>query len=301
MERVDVSICIATCERPQGLARLFGSLVRLKVPVDLRCEILVVDNDAAQSAAAVIQRYAGVLPIRALFEPERNIARARNRALAEARGDWLAFIDDDESACEDWLVAYWDCAAEAEADGWFGPVLAEREGAGRAAAAAPCARATHATGTRLGLADLRTGNAFVRRRSLGERRFDPAFGRSGGSDSELFGSLLREGADFRWCAEASVTELVPRERQRWGYVARRAFRGGVVATRLARRWEPGVRADLARALRAVAGLALCLGDAALCWLPARARAARALLRACTQAGHLHALCGGNFEEYRDRA
>jgi succinoglycan biosynthesis protein ExoM len=300
MERVDVSICVATYARPQGLARLLGSLVRLKLPEGLRYELIVVDNDAAGSAAAVIQRYVDALPIRAFVEPEQNIACARNRALAAARGEWLAFLDDDESACEDWLVAYWNCAAEGSADGWFGPVLPERERGAPAASAALRARRTFATGTRLGLPDLRTGNAFVRRSLFAGRRFDPAFGRSGGSDTELFGTSLRGGADFRWCAEASVSELVPRERERLAYVARRAFRGGVVATRLARRWQPGFAADLARAARALAALPLCLAGAALGWLPQRARAQRALARACTQAGHLYALCGGNFVEYRAR-
>ena len=36
-------------------------------------------------------------------EPERNIALARNRALSLARGEKLAFIDDDEMASPFWL------------------------------------------------------------------------------------------------------------------------------------------------------------------------------------------------------
>jgi hypothetical protein len=303
----DVSVCIATCGRPRGLERLLASLARQKLPGRVAFEVLVVDNgggvgaqDApADATAGVIERFGAALPLRAFAEPRRNIARARNRALDAARGRWLAFVDDDEEACEGWLAAFLERAEEGDADGWFGPVLP------RPAAGAPAwlaggglhARPRHASGALLPLAALSTSNACLRAALLAGRRFDPAFGRSGGSDTELFGRLLRAGARFRWCDEARVCELLPPERLRLAWLARRAFRGGVVTTRLERRFYGSAAAWLRGGPRALAGLGLfgaALPAAALC---GRARAARVLLRACTQAGHLWALLGRDFEEY----
>ena len=87
---MDVSVCIATYRRPEGLARLFASLGRIKLPAGARVEILVVDNDPDAPDSQPLPD-AGGLPARRLREPERNIALARNRAVSEARGTWLAF------------------------------------------------------------------------------------------------------------------------------------------------------------------------------------------------------------------
>jgi succinoglycan biosynthesis protein ExoM len=295
-----VSVCVATHRRPEGLARLLASLARQKRPVGLELEVLVVDNDADGSAAPVLERWRGELPLRSFCEPRRNIAHARNLGLAHARGRWLAFVDDDEEADEDWLAAYWEWAEAGDADGWLGPVLPRYE-----PAAAPWleaggfhARPRHASGARLGLAQLSTSNAFLRRNLLEVRRFDPGFGRSGGEDTELFARLLRAGAVFRWCDEARVLETIPPARQGLGWLAQRAFRGGVVTSRLERLRLGGGSALALRGPRGLAGLALCGAALPLAALGGRVPAARAALRACTQAGHLWALLGGGYEEYR---
>ena len=297
----DVSICVDSFQRPRGLARLLESLARQKLPTGLEIEIIVVDNDAEGSAAPVLARFREALPLRSFVEPRRNIAHARNRALTEARGSWLAFLDDDEEADEDWLAAYWSRLESGEdADGWFGPVLPRTEEPhdGWLEIEHFYARPRHASGCSLGLADLRTGNAFVRRSLFQVRRFDPDFGGCGGEDTEVFGRLLRAGSCFRWCDEARVAEYLPAERLRLGWLVQRAFRGGAVTTRLERlRLGPGL-ALVRRGPRALAGLALYGALLPLVALGGRVPAARAAMRVCTQLGHLWALLRGGREEYR---
>ena len=82
---IDVSICVATCERPVGLRRLLASLEQLRLPEGVRTEVIVVDNDPAGSAAAVIDGGTTLVELRTFHEPERNIAHARNRCVREAR------------------------------------------------------------------------------------------------------------------------------------------------------------------------------------------------------------------------
>src|SRR5882762_6893536 len=168
MADVDVSICIATYRRRFGLARLLESLSRLKLPDGLRAEVIVVDNDpASDPALAPSANAAAPLPLRWLREPRRNISYARNLAVANARGSWLAFVDDDEVVDERWLAAYWARAAEGECDGYFGPVMPRLEARSTDwLDVSFFERARFARGTRLTNLGAHTCNAFVRRAAL---------------------------------------------------------------------------------------------------------------------------------------
>jgi succinoglycan biosynthesis protein ExoM len=294
----DVSICIATYRRPEGLSRLLDSLDRLKLSIGIQVEVIVVDNDCEESAASVAQSRSGSLgSIRYCVEPRQNIALARNRALSQASGEWILFIDDDEVADENWVSEYLKLAEREPFDGAFGPVLVQLE-----EVVTPWLDVEtfytlrrHPTGERLVAVDLYTGNAMVRRRLFDERSFDPAYGLTGGSDSELFGRMLRSGARFLSCDEALVVECIPPERHRLGWLAQRAFRGGCVHTRIARSSTPGDSSR--RALRAAAQLCGLTVLMPLVAFGGRRALARIVLRICTQAGHLWALMGRSYEEY----
>jgi hypothetical protein len=109
--------------------------------------------------------------------------------------------------------------------------------------------------------------------------------------------MLRAGARFCWCDEAIVTEFVPAARYSLGWLARRAFRGGFVYTRLEQRRLGRGPALVRGGSRALAGLLLFATATPLAALAGRSAAARAWLRTCMQAGHLWALLGRDCEEY----
>jgi len=288
--RPDVSVCVATFRRPRGLARLLASLLRQKLPDGLAFEILVVDNDPRGGAReSVPPELARASNLRWLAEPRQNIAHARNAALEQARGDWIAFIDDDEEAGEDWLASFW-AGVECDAgDAFFGPVTPLLEVEPRPWLDAPTfyGRTRHASGTPLGVEAVSTSNAFVRRAALGDHRFDPDWGRTGGEDVELFDRLLRGGARCVWWDEAEVSERVPAQRYGLRWLSRRAFNGGLTHTRLVRRHRSPARIAVRAALAGVA----CVLALPLALLSGRRNAARLWLRVCTQAGHLWALSG----------
>jgi succinoglycan biosynthesis protein ExoM len=287
--RPEVSICIAST-RPTGLVRLLASLARQKLPPGLTIEVIVVDNAPCEASRAAAQTWTGAGPLRRFEEPVRNVALARNRGVDAAAGRWLAFVDDDETAEEDWLAAFEERASRGEADGFFGPVLPRLEEVVTPwlDAEAFYAGPRFATGAILGRGILRSGNALVRASLFQGRRFDPAWGGSGGEDSELFGRMLRAGARFEWCDEARVVEWVAPERHTPRWLARRAFRGGVTFSRMER--KRGAPVGLARPLAAALALGAALPLAAL---RGRRAALRTWLRLCTQAGHLHARLGGD--------
>ncbi len=292
----DVSVCIATFRRPEGLERLLTSLAGLALPAGLLVELVVVDNDPAGSAEATVRRFAGrPHPVHYQVEPRPNVSHARNTSVTTARGTWVAFIDDDEVADERWLAAFWACAAGDERDGFFGPVLPRLE-----ANVSPWldaerfyGRPRHATGTRVGLGDVRTGNALVRRALFDGQLFDPQFGAPSGhaEDRELFGRMLDADARFAWCDEAVVTEFIPPGCHRLGWLGRRAVHNGYVTGQLTRPASALVR--IGRALTRAgfaAALALALQLAAAA--RGRAGAAHLWLRLCVQAGHVRALLAG---------
>jgi GT2 family glycosyltransferase len=101
---VDVTVAICTRARPELLATCLRSVlsVRPDDPADQRhLDVVVVDNDPPDDAT---ERLVGTLPgVRYAREPRPGLDFARNRALAEARGAWTAFLDDDVTVDRWWL------------------------------------------------------------------------------------------------------------------------------------------------------------------------------------------------------
>ena len=56
-------------------------------------------------------------------EPVQNISLARNRAVLLSRGEYVAFIDDDEFPQKYWLYNHFQMIKKTGADGVLGPVI----------------------------------------------------------------------------------------------------------------------------------------------------------------------------------
>jgi glycosyltransferase involved in cell wall biosynthesis len=138
--------------------------------------------------------------VRNVIEPNRNPATRRNRAVSEARGEILAFTDDDAIADVGWLetaVAYFDSHAEVLAIG--GPDPAPDDST-PAELIAETLLATPLIGSGVACHENRQGifaianasdvalvNLFVRKSAFGG--FDEAIGYIG-EDTSLIASLL---------------------------------------------------------------------------------------------------------------
>jgi glycosyltransferase involved in cell wall biosynthesis len=197
-------------------------------------EVVVVDNDSDRSAQETVRAAQGVgnLEINYDCEPEQNIALSRNRAIRNASGNLIAFIDDDEWPMRDWLVRLYGTLTVSVADGVLGPVLPDfPEGAPDWLKKGQLFnRRRHATGTPISAEDARTGNMLVRRSVFveGDVWFDYAFGRTGGEDSDFFWRQFRSGRVFVWCDEAGVYETVSTERWTMLYHVKRFLRSGTL-------------------------------------------------------------------------
>jgi glycosyltransferase involved in cell wall biosynthesis len=98
--RLTTTVVVVTRDRPRLLDGLLESLVHQTVAPD---EVLVVDNDSAESYDEVFGKYESKLPLRAVVEKEPGIPRARNRGIREAKGEIVLFTDDDCRVDRAWL------------------------------------------------------------------------------------------------------------------------------------------------------------------------------------------------------
>lgn len=232
---IRVSICVCTYRRP-GVLDTLASLMSMEVPVGIDPEVIVIDNDDRPSARAAVETFALTAPLRLTYVhcPEGNISIARNGALDATSARYLAFIDDDETACPGWIAALLDEAARSDADIVLGPVEATYDDA------APVwmrETALHGTGPVWVEGEIRTGysgNVLIDRAcpALEGLRFDLALGKSGGEDTLFFGSAHKAGARIGYAPEALVRESVPASRMSLGWLGRRRFRMGRTHARL---------------------------------------------------------------------
>lgn len=301
---MNISVCIATCQRPERLRALLGDLARQS---RLPREVVVVDNDGAGSARTVVEdaRAAGAAyPIRYEILARKNVSLARNRTVELAGGDWLAFIDDDERAPPDWLDRLAGAADRFPADGVLGPVdpvLPEH---------APdwVRRGQFYHWARLDTGDiippnlLRFGNVLLRASALRTQQpvFDPAYGLTGGEDGDLLARLAQAGMRMVWCDEAVVTEPVETARLSLRWLLLRSLRGGQDFARhvlAGRHGPPTVLRRTQLFLRALAQMTVAGALAPLSLPLGRHVSAYWLTRACANFGKLSAFLGFHYREY----
>jgi succinoglycan biosynthesis protein ExoM len=302
---VSLAICVATFRRPEMLRRALASLAAQRFA---RCErpavrAVVVDNDPiGRAGAAVVEEARGAFPfpLACAVEERAGISFARNRLVAEAGDvDYLAFLDDDEAACEEWADALLATALERRADAVLGPVEPVFDEAPPDWMRPAFLRRRHPTGTRVTSDDFRTSNVLVAARALVgiDGPFDPEFAMTGGEDSFLGMRLERAGAAFYWADDAIVREVFPAGRTNLPWILKRRFRAASTLTAIRLRLlGPGKAVPLV--LLRTAGLAA-LAGARIAGSPAGGR--RRLLAGVSDlayaAGNLAGLAGVTYREY----
>lgn len=303
-----ISVCIPTYRRPLMLSQLLDDLAAQTLAPS---QVVVVDNDAAGSARAVVEAHRGAFGARGValdyaVQPEKNISLTRNMTVALARGDWLAMIDDDERAPAQWLALLAAAARDHGADGVQAPVVPEIP----ASAPAWVRRGRFhewprfRTGEEVPRNALRTGNCFIAADWLRRQAqvFNPAYGLTGGEDGDMLMRLVGQGARLVWCDEAYVTEPVPESRMRTRWILKRALRGGqdfaihFEAGRLGSR-RPAIMRRVVFYARALAQMTVAGVLALVSWPLGRHHAVHWLGRAYANYGKLSVLWGGHYQEY----
>jgi succinoglycan biosynthesis protein ExoM len=245
-----IAICVATYRRPERLASLLADLTHVRVPTECTVEVRVVDNDSGGSAHRTVAAWAAEpsCPFAVSYgvEPRQNIAHARNALVARGHADLIAFVDDDESVPPDWLESLVAARDRHDADVVIGPVLAHYGGHVPAwiRRGGFLDHGTVPEESTIGWNGTRAGNTLVRGRWFSESglRFDPAFGRSGGEDTELFARMSELGGRFVCAPHAVVREHVDTQRVSFSWLLRRRVRCAANYQRIADRHPTGLPA-----------------------------------------------------------
>ncbi len=197
-----ICVCICTFRRPNLLSDLLSDLEAQETSGMFGHSVVVVDNDDKGSARDVVEAFARRSRIAVSYEiePEQNISLARNRAVRNSVGDYMAFFDDDQSPRRDWLRTLYLAQQGYQADGVLGPVkpIFDENPPQWVVKGDFYERPTHATGMVIGWRNGRTGNVLIRRSVLAgdPQPFDPRFG-SGGEDQDFFRRKICEGLPVR--------------------------------------------------------------------------------------------------------
>jgi glycosyltransferase involved in cell wall biosynthesis len=215
------------------LRRALESLTVLRNENDHRIEIVVVNNASTDDTDQVITEAArgAPVPIRGVYEARPGVSAARNRGVKEARGEWIAFADDDELPAPDWLSELLSFAQQRDLL-WVGGlvrVVLDEAGYPAAPNVHQCLLGRQRPFTvPLPFSHKRlpgTDNVLIHRRIFDKiGLFNEAL--VDGEDHELFSRALAAGFEG-WCTPAAVVDhLAPSYRMSPSYLRWRYLRYG---------------------------------------------------------------------------
>lgn len=103
-----ISVILCTHNHATRLRKTLATLKSLAPPIR-PWEFLVVDNNCTDETAEVLAEELWQpkdVAVRIVREEKLGLSNARNRSLSVAEGEYLLFLDDDETPDPQWLLAY---------------------------------------------------------------------------------------------------------------------------------------------------------------------------------------------------
>lgn len=262
-----ISVVVCTYNRAATLDRMLSSFFAQRHLDEVEHELVVVDNNSGDATRAVVERYLSHRSCHYCFEPRQGLSAARNRGVAEARGDVLAFLDDDVLVARDWLRGLHACWLETGADAIGGRALLLIEGA-KPSWLGPFFRnllsevdfggmRQHVYGGR-GLWGVNL--AFRKDALLAAGGFDERLGRTGsqllgGEESALLERIAANRGRIVYEPRAAVEHIIGPERLQWPYFEALARSGA--KTRWLREAPCGLAWQALRVLRTAISVAAC--------------------------------------------
>ncbi len=236
-----LTVALCTHNHADRLARTLADLAHVKAPSQ-PWEFLVIDN-ASSDATPELLATTGWRPVgaevRVIREEKLGLSNARNRAVLEANGDYLLFMDDDETPDPAWLSAYEQTMLAEQPDALGGRIEVLFEDGTRPPWLQDellgfLGKLDH--GEARWLTESATpifGGNFAFRRNVFERigNFDTRLGRQGaanigGEDTEIYRRLLENRCRIRWVPDAIIYHRIQTPKLRRNYFLDLHFRQG---------------------------------------------------------------------------
>jgi glucosyl-dolichyl phosphate glucuronosyltransferase len=238
--RLTVAIC--TWNRCSSLEQTLRAFTALTAPAEATWELLIVNNNCTDRTDEVIAAFEGCLPVRRVFEKQPGLSHARNRAVAEAAGTYIIWVDDDVTVSRGWLSAYADAFRRwPDAALFGGPIHPWFDGdppdwlrriypkianvyAARDFGPKPIPFTQHVIPW--------GANYVIRAREQKTYPYNPDLGYRPGrlvgwEETEVIRALLSAGAAGRWVPDAGVKHRIPATRQTTKYLRQHFYNRGI--------------------------------------------------------------------------
>lgn len=101
----DITLAICAYNASSRVVQVLEAMKSQVVHQDTSWEVVVVDNGSKDNTTDKAREFEGHLPIRVVYEGRQGLSFARERAVLEARGEILSFIDDDNIIDTGWVQA----------------------------------------------------------------------------------------------------------------------------------------------------------------------------------------------------
>ena len=293
-------IGVATYGRSEYLKRCLASLIQLRLPENVLVQLVLVDNNQEPQAESILKSIEFPFHNHYFHEAERGIVHARNRILDEAlklKADFLAFIDDDETAQGNWL----ELAMSSLLENYSivaGPCKFLFERPSKWISHSRIFTSKYLTsGKYPGTASTRNVVMRMELVAEGKIRFDPKLNWVGGSDTYFFIQARKKGYQTYWNNEMHVVEKIPESRSNLRWVLKRNLRLGSGRVHRGRLMKPKIqvfgREFFVGLWFLLKGL---LQTILLFWL--HHNGLRGIERATRGIGVFYALAGLDFQEYK---
>jgi glycosyltransferase involved in cell wall biosynthesis len=238
---VHITIVLPTYNRAPLLRQALASLVQQETGGKFSYDILVIDDGSTDQTAAVLQEVsqtAAGAPVTYLYQKNLGPYVSRNRGIEIARGNWLAFFDDDQWAEPGWLDELYQTAQERQADCVGGGVVCldlPESAPGKLGPRARLLLNERPPGPKIhdrAVKDyIASGNVLIRR-SVFEQAgsFDPIIQR--GADTEFFWRIEQAGFRLAYAPQATIHHMIPESRLQSAYLRHLCLLTGVDNARI---------------------------------------------------------------------
>jgi glycosyltransferase involved in cell wall biosynthesis len=241
--QIFITVALCTHNHADRLARTLRDL-GLVDPPTRGWEIVIVDNGCTDGTRELLtdESWRPVnVPVRIVHEKKLGLSNARNCALKTAEGDYLVFIDNDETPDPQWLIAYERDMLEHVPDALGGPIEVIFEHGARPSWLQDellgfLGHLDHGGGR--WLTDPATpfygGNFAVKTAIFAEiGEFDSELGRkgrvnTGGEDTEFYRRLIENKYVVRWVPDATIYHRIRADKLRKSYFLDLHYRQGMI-------------------------------------------------------------------------
>ncbi|HBE18013.1 MAG TPA: glycosyl transferase [Cyanobacteria bacterium UBA11149] len=124
MNKVDFTVAIPTFNGAKRLPQVMEKLKSQINTENISWEIIIIDNNSQDNTAQLIQEYQNnwlhPYPLKYYCEAHQGAAYARQRAIDEAGGELVGFLDDDVIPDSDWVAQAYNFGHEYPKAGAYG-------------------------------------------------------------------------------------------------------------------------------------------------------------------------------------